>query len=202
MGHKMEKPLINVYGRTMLELVVEALYGASGIDEVAVATSPHTPKTREVARRLGLRVIETEGHNYVEDAQEAIRKLTPRIVLVISADLPQVSSRLIDKIIEHYHTCGKPSMKVVTSAMLHKRKSAKHPKELHEYISNRAVGINIVSSQHIDEPQIDEATFSVDATEIGINVNRPEDLEVLFGKKAGNVNDAAADPREAVGTAR
>jgi adenosylcobinamide-phosphate guanylyltransferase len=202
MGPKMVKPLIDVYGRTMLELVVEALDGASGIEEVAVATSPHTPKTKELAIRLGLKVIETQGHNYVEDAQVAIRTLIPRIVLVISADLPQVSSRLIDKIIRHYHRCGKPSLKVITSVMIHERKGANESKGLHENISIRAVGINIVDSRHINEPQIDEATLSVDATEIGINVNRPEDLEILFGKKLDNIHDVPANPREARDTTR
>jgi adenosylcobinamide-phosphate guanylyltransferase len=202
MGPKMEKPLIDVYGRTMLELVVQALDGASGIEEVAVATSPHTPKTKEMARRLGLKVIETQGHNYVEDAQVAIRTLIPRIVLVISADLPQVSSRLIDKIIAHYHSCGKPSLKVVTSVMLYKRKGANESKGLRENISIRAAGINIVDSRHIDEPQIDEATFSADATEIGINVNRPEDLEILFVKTLGNIHDVTANPRKACDTTK
>jgi adenosylcobinamide-phosphate guanylyltransferase len=197
MGPKMEKPLIDVYERTMLELVVDALDGASGIEEVAVATSPHTPKTKEMARRLGLKVIETQGHNYVEDAQVAIRTLIPRIVLVISADLPQVSSRLIDKIITHYHRCGKPSLKVVTSVMSYEREGANESKRLDENRSMRAVGINIIDSRHIDEPQIDETTFSVDTREIGINVNRPEDLKILFGKKLGSMYDAKANPRDA-----
>jgi adenosylcobinamide-phosphate guanylyltransferase len=201
MGPKMEKPLIEVFGRTMLELVVEALDGASGIEEVAVATSPHTPRTKEMLRRLGVKVIETQGRNYVEDAQGAIRTLIPRIVLVISADLPQVSSRLIDKIIKHYHSCGKPSLKVVTSVMLPERMGADALKGLNENRSIRAVGINIVDSRHIDEPQIDEATFSLDATEIGMNVNRPEDLEILL-EKLGNIHDATANLGEARDTTR
>lgn len=177
MGSETEKPLINFNGESMIKWVIKALEGASGIEEIVVATSPHTPKTQETAKELGLQVIETKGRDYISDAQEAIRKLIPKTVLVICSDLPSVSSQLIDEIIRQYAECGKPSLKVVTQSGLPKDSDRLN----HSFEPNDdnviSAGINVIDSLHINEPQIDEAILLVESAEVGVNINTPEDLE-------------------------
>jgi adenosylcobinamide-phosphate guanylyltransferase len=177
MGSETEKPLINFNGESMIKWVIKALEGASEIEEIVVATSPHTPKTQETAKELGLQVIETKGRDYISDAQEAIRKLIPKTVLVICSDLPSVSSQLIDEIIRQYAECGKPSLKVVTQSGLPKDSDQLN----HSFEPNDdnviSAGINVIDSLHINEPQIDEAILLVESAEVGVNINTPEDLE-------------------------
>jgi len=177
MGSETEKPLINFNGESMIKWVIKALEGASEIDEIFVATSPHTPKTQETAVELGLQVIETKGRDYISDVQEAIRKLIPKTVLVISSDLPSVSSQVIDEIILQYAECGKPSLKVVTQSGL-----PKDSDRLNRYFGPNddsviPAGINVIDSRHINDPQIDEAILLVESAEVGANINTPEDLE-------------------------
>jgi adenosylcobinamide-phosphate guanylyltransferase len=177
MGSETEKPLINFNGESMIKWVIKALEGASEIEEIFVATSPNTPKTQETAIELGLQVIETKGRGYISDAQEAIRKLIPKTVLIISSDLPSVSSQLIDEIILQYAECGKPSLKVVTQSGL-----PKDSDRLNRYFGPNddnviPAGINVIDSLHINDPQIDEAILLVESEEVGANINTPEDLE-------------------------
>ncbi len=183
MGLKLEKPLIKIGGKTMLERVAEALKGAKGIERIVVATSPDTPRTGEVAEKLGLDVIETPGQNYVTDAQRAIRMLIPKTVLVISADLPLVSSNLIDEIIECYLECGKPSLRVVTPTQPDMPDDSERPNTKRGSASTRPVGINIIDSRHIDESYIDEAEFVISSPESVLNVNSPRDLERILPKR-------------------
>lgn len=192
---RVEKPLISLGGKTMLELVVEALKGASRVEEIAVTTSPHTPKTKEMAKKLGLKTIETQGEDYVADAQQAIRTLVPKTVLVISADLPLVSSRLIDDVIEQYIRCGRPSLKVVTSIKPNRHKDEKGPTREGE--SARPVGMNVIDSRHINQPQIDEATFLVNSKEVAANVNTPEDLKELLQQERSQSNTAVCSESSA-----
>jgi len=186
MGSDIEKPLISTGGKTMLELVVEALKGASGVERIVVATSCHTPRTREVAEKLGLEILQTDGQDYVTDAQQAIWRLVPRTVLVISADLPLVSSHLLDEIIGYYAKCGKPSMKVVTLFQPHKSGDPKRSHSQKDRAWVRPVGINIIDSRHINEPYIDEAEFTISSPELVLNVNTPEDLERALRRKSVN----------------
>lgn len=189
MGSSVEKPLVSIDGKTMLERVVEALKGAAGVEEIFVATSPNALHTEGLSQSLGLKVIRTRGRDYITDAQQAIRTLVPRTALVISADLPLVSSALIDKIINQYFECGKPSLKVVTSTTTNndEAKDGSYGTEQKECV--RPVGINIIDSRYIDEPLIDEAELLVNSEEVNANINTPEDLEKISPRKSTRHHD-------------
>jgi adenosylcobinamide-phosphate guanylyltransferase len=173
MGYEVEKPLITVGGKSMLARVVEALKGSSKIGEVIIATSQYTPRTEEEAVRMGLRVIRTEGSGYVADARQAIGMLVPRTVLVVSADLPLISSRLIDDVIQYYFTCGKPALKVITYRWGRSRGSSGGEEEL------RPAGLNIIDSNYIWMEHIEEADLLVESVEVALNINTPSDVERL-----------------------
>ncbi|MBS7625488.1 NTP transferase domain-containing protein [Candidatus Bathyarchaeota archaeon] len=175
MGSEVEKPLIIIGGKSMLVRVVEALKGSSKIGEVIIATSRYTPRTEEEAVRMGLRVIRTEGSGYVADARQAIEMLVPRIALVVSADLPLISSRLIDYVIQHYFTCGKPALKVVTYSQGGRKDGSEDEERL------KPAGLNIIDSNYIWMKHIEEADLLVDSLEVALNVNTPGDVERLRG---------------------
>lgn len=193
MGSSVEKPLVSIDGKTMLERVVEALKAAAGIEEIFVATSPNALRAEELALSLGLKVIRTRGRDYVSDAQQAIRTLVPRVVLVMSADLPLISSTSIDDIIDHYYECGKPSLKVVTSTNgnNYDAKDGSRGTEQRERV--RPAGINVIDSRHIDELVIDEAELLVNSEEVAVNINTLEDLEKISSKKSMRHHDEMAD---------
>ena len=111
-----EKPLLRVYGASMLECVVAALKDVRKVGRIIVAVSQYTPKTAELAKKLELEVIETPGKGYVEDMRWAIMKLRLKHTIVIAADLPFIKSTLIKRVLRHYARVKKPALAIVVPA--------------------------------------------------------------------------------------
>ncbi|MBS7625487.1 hypothetical protein KEJ51_00350 [Candidatus Bathyarchaeota archaeon] len=96
-------------------------------------------------------------------------------LLVVSADLPLISSRLIDYVIQHYFTCGKPALKVVTYSQGGRKDGSEDEERL------KPAGLNIIDSNYIWMKHIEEADLLVDSLEVALNVNTPGDVERLRG---------------------
>lgn len=106
----MEKPLIKINGRTILERTVNILKEA-GINDIFVAVTNATPKTKEKAKELELEVVQTSGKGYVKDIQYLIIKF--KEFLVVSADLPFLNSKLIRDVLNKYGEIQQPVSVVV-----------------------------------------------------------------------------------------
>jgi len=178
MKRKEEKPLLKVGGKSMIEHILIALKNAKKVDEVVVAVSKHTPKTARMLKKSAVKVLETPGKDYVSDTQYAVKKLKLGTVVTISADLPLVTSEVIDEVIEHYEQCDKPALAVMIPAETRER----HGLEL-DYLFGKGgrrlvpAGINVINGRRIDEAELEEETFVFDREEIAVNVNTPADLE-------------------------
>ncbi|MCK9566960.1 MAG: NTP transferase domain-containing protein, partial [Methanothrix sp.] len=97
-----EKPLVTLFGRPLIEYVALALEDSS-VDRIFVATTDNVHRTKKWAAQRGLSVIETGGYGYVADMIEAVKKAEVKDpIMIIMADLPLVTSDLIDEIIEVY----------------------------------------------------------------------------------------------------
>lgn len=70
-----EKGMLKVGGRSLLDRSLDALC-VEGIDDIAVAVTPHTPRTREQARRMDVWVIDTDGTGYHEDINQLLEDMT------------------------------------------------------------------------------------------------------------------------------
>ncbi len=186
MGLTVEKPLLRVGGKCMIEHVLEALGEAQGVEDIVVAVSAYTPKTAELVERLSLKVLETPGDGYVSDAAYAIRKLGLGTVLTVSADLPLVTREIIDRVLGRYVGCGKPALTVAVPVEVRERLGLVGGFIL-EKGGRRLVpaGINVVDGRRIDEGELEEEIYVVDEEEVAVNVNTPLDLRVveqLFAK--------------------
>ncbi|MFQ5711236.1 MAG: NTP transferase domain-containing protein [Candidatus Geothermarchaeales archaeon] len=183
MRHREEKPLIRVGGKAMIEYVIEALIGASRVDDIIVAVSSHTKKTAEKMKEFPVKVVETPGRGYVPDIQYAAKKLGLGKFLTMSADLPLVDGELIDRIIEHYERCGKPALSVVTPTPVFERLKLK-PKYAFEAKGKivTPIGINIIDGGKIDEPEIEEEILILEHEELALGVNTVEDLGLVEQK--------------------
>jgi adenosylcobinamide-phosphate guanylyltransferase len=96
---RVEKALLEVGGKTLLLRAVEALR-VSGVDEIWVAVTPHTPGTKEEAERMGLRAIETRGEGYHEDVIEILERRD--VFLTLNVDVPFVSRTHVERLLEAY----------------------------------------------------------------------------------------------------
>jgi len=174
MKSALEKPLIPIRGRPMIEYVIWALQGAEKIDDIVAATTKHTPKTEEFLKTNDIRVIRTPGTDYIVDLQYIITKLKSNsVLLTIAADLPLIKSSTLDYVVERYESCGKSALCVAAHPEIFTRYNLKPSIELEGIIPS---GLNILRSINSEQ---DEEILLVNELELALNINSPEDIIFL-----------------------
>ena len=171
-----EKPLIKLFGRPLIDYVVLALE-ESLVDRIFVSTTENVPSTRKWAQERDLYVLETGSYGYVADMIEAVKKADVRDpIMVIMADLPLVTSELIDQIMEVYQERPEPALSTHTPLSLHSR-MGRRPDSLFNYRGQLIVpaGINVLRGAEIEKEQ-EDFHLILERMELAVNVNVPEDL--------------------------
>src|SRR3990172_9554846 len=111
MGGNIEKPLVEILGKPMIQWVIEAALAAEKISETYVAVTGQTPKTIEEVSKLPVKMIKTGGKRIQMVLQQAIlNNNLSRPVLTISADLPLLTGAFLDQVISHYWKAGKSAL--------------------------------------------------------------------------------------------
>lgn len=184
MGGLEEKPLVKVRGRPMIEYVLNALKKAAGIDRIIVTVSKYTPQTARRAKELSVEAFETPGVDFVLDMRYAISEVGLGRVLIVSADLPFLTSDFVEDVLRSYERCGKPSLSVMVPAESYNRMGLRPDLVSHSEGSLLIpVGINVIDGEKIDEPELEQENYVTTTVEVAVNVNTPEDLqkaELLF----------------------
>lgn len=171
-----EKPLVKLFGRPLIDYVVLALE-ESLVERIFVSTTENVPSTRKWAAERDLYVLETGSYGYVADMIEAVKKADVRDpIMVIMADLPLVTSELIDQIIEVYQERPEPALSTHTPLSLHSR-MGRRPDSLFNYRGQLIVpaGINVLRGAEIEKEQ-EDFHLILERMELAVNVNVPEDL--------------------------
>lgn len=185
MKMRVEKPVVPVDGKPMIDRVVDALLEAEGVDRVIVAVSGNTPKTARAMRRRGLEVVETPGAGYVLDMRHAIEELKLEGTLVISADLPYVTSRIIDRVISEFEKSGKPALSVMCPLEIY-RAHGLSP-EYQFSVEGKAVspvGLNIIDGSRLGGKELDEKRLVLDDQELLYNINTVGDIRMAERRRA------------------
>jgi adenosylcobinamide-phosphate guanylyltransferase len=171
-----EKPLVTLFGRPLIDYVALALED-SGVDRIFVATTDNVPRTQKWATERGLCVMETGGYGYVADMIEAVKKAeVTDPIMIIMADLPLVTSDLIDEIIEVYEERPEPALSTHTPLDLHRR-LGRRPDSLFNYMGQLIVpaGINVLDGVEIEKEQ-EDFHLILERIELAVNVNVAGDL--------------------------
>lgn len=171
-----EKPLVKLFGRPLIDYVVLALE-ESLVDRIFVSTTENVPSTRKWAQERDLYVLETGSYGYVADMIEAVKKADVRDpIMVIMADLPLVTSEIIDQIMEVYQERPEPALSTHTPLSLHSR-MGRRPDSLFNYRGQLIVpaGINVLRGAEIEKEQ-EDFHLILERMELAVNVNVPEDL--------------------------
>jgi adenosylcobinamide-phosphate guanylyltransferase len=171
-----EKPLVKLFGRPLIDYVVLALE-ESLVDRIFISTTENVPSTRKWAQERDLYVLETGSYGYVADMIEAVKKADVRDpIMVIMADLPLVTSELIDQIMEVYQERPEPALSTHTPLSLHSR-MGRRPDSLFNYRGQLIVpaGINVLRGAEIEKEQ-EDFHLILERMELAVNVNVPEDL--------------------------
>ncbi len=174
-----EKPLLQYKAKAFFLRVYEALEG-SKIHNAVIVTSPFTPRTTNVAKKANMCVVEAPGRGYIEDYCWTIKHLSIyEPVFIVAADLPLLTSQIIDKIIDYYIASKKPALAVYIQKKL--CDIARCSYEFTLYTRHQTLvpaAVNIVDGRYIDEAQ-QETTFILDDEALLYNINTVADLERL-----------------------
>lgn len=179
MDLEQEKPLLMICGKTMVEHVLSALKKAEKVDDIVVTVSKRTPMTAKMLKEYSIKVLETPGIDYVYDSKYAIKRLELDTVLTISADLPLVTSEVVNEVIKCYKQCRKPALTVVVPAEIRERLGLKVNYVFE--LNGKAVvpsGINVINGKRIDEHELEEETLIIEKDEIAVNVNTLKDFDI------------------------
>jgi adenosylcobinamide-phosphate guanylyltransferase len=183
-----EKPLIKVCGKPVIEYVIAALKNAKKIDSIVVAVTNCTPKTAKYLSQFPVKVVGTPGKDYVSDMGHASQNLKLGVFLAIAADLPLVTSQVLDAILERYERCGKPALTVAVP--LETKTKIGMSVEYSFKMDNKdvvPVGINVIDGQkRYGDEWLDQDIYLLDLPELAVNINTIRELhlaERLIAKK-------------------
>ncbi len=174
-----EKPLLAYKGKPFFVRVYNALEG-SQVDSTVIVTSPHTPRTTSLAEAANMRVAEAPGEGYIEDYRWTIKRLhICEPVLIVAADLPLLTSPIIDKVIDHYKASTKAALAVYVRKEFSDVTRSDSDFVLHACHQVLVpAAVNIVDGRHVDEIQ-QEAIVVLDDVALRYNINTVTDLQQL-----------------------
>ena len=99
MQQNTEKPLLEIGGLKMLDLVMNAAK-RSELRKVFIAVSPNTPATKKYCSKKRIPFIETRGKGYHEDLADLLNKYSSFVS--IASDIPFLKSDTVDTLIKAY----------------------------------------------------------------------------------------------------
>jgi len=176
-----EKPMLEINGKKLIEYVLDVLAGARHVDRIYIAASSNGPDTREWLEdcSLDICVINTPGSGYVSDMVAAVEEAGIKgPVLMVMADLPLITPGMIDEIILRYNEVPQPALSVYSLLSIC-RKNGLRPDTVFNKDGQLIVpsGINILDADNIRNEQ-EDYNYILDNHRLAVNVNTMEDLDI------------------------
>lgn len=185
MALSIEKSLLKVRNKTLIEYVLDALIGCGDFETIIVVPSVNTPTTstflytHEYYTSGIIRILESKGENYSLDLSDVLGKIKPGVVFAVSADLPLLNPSVIQSIISRYlpsfpcttvilETCFVKNFDILPSSILSIGSK--------EYCYSGIVIID--SSKHRSNSKLEEYFLIMNEKEIAINVNTVLELKI------------------------
>jgi adenosylcobinamide-phosphate guanylyltransferase len=181
LGFPVEKPLLLIFGKPLVDWVVEAVSSAEKVSEFYVVTSENTPETEKRCKSKGWNVVRTDAKGYHDDLKQAAKLAGLRgPVLTIPADLPAVTGKFLDKVIGAFEGCGKDFLAVFVPIKTREGLELS-VSSTDEYggVWYAVSGVNIVDADKIQgEGKIETSAIITDDVEVLLNINTMKDLEI------------------------
>ena len=180
-GLPVEKPLLPFLGKPLVDWVVEAVASARKISEFYVVASSNTPETEKRCNTKGWKFLRTDAKGYHEDLKQAVHDAgLADAVLTIPADLPAVTGKFLDRIINTFEVSGKDFLAVFVPIEKRERLGLS-VSSTDEYrgVWYAVSGVNIINGAKIqEEGKIETSAIITEETEVLLNINTLKDLEV------------------------
>jgi adenosylcobinamide-phosphate guanylyltransferase len=177
-----EKPLLKLNGKTMLELVVDTLLQSKNFSKILAATSSNSPNTKSYLLSNLLHkadILQTEGIGYSNDISTVLNTLRPATIFLVTADLPLLTSKNVNRIVlnwkrEYPCTSVVSEKRFVTSMGINPSITVCIDSRQYCYS-----GISIIdSSKACSGAKIDEDYLIMNEKGVAVNVNTRSDFEI------------------------
>lgn len=173
-----EKPLFKLQKKPLIKYVIDNVSSSKFIDKIFIATSPNTPKTKEYIDSINIDciILDTPGESYMDDLGFILNnfeKFSPDDILVfINADLPFISSKTIDYVIEEYLKTDIDSVSVLVPVEIFEDLELKYSYNFNGLVPS---GFNILKSKNVVQ---EELQLVLPKKELAININTLQDANV------------------------
>ncbi|MDR1722081.1 MAG: NTP transferase domain-containing protein [Methanobrevibacter sp.] len=174
-----EKPLLKFKKKYLIDYVIENLKSSTKIEKIVIAVSPNTPKTKQYLEDSYsfVDLIDTSGEGFIEDLSFILKTFEKQskedILLFINADLPLISSKIINEVINTYLKSNKQALSVMVPIEVFKENNIAPSMNLDGLVP---VGLNILLSNDIIQS---EDKLILSNIELAININTLNDLDRL-----------------------
>ena len=171
-----EKPMVKVNEKPMISYVIEALMESQYINKILVAISPNTPVTSEYVKKFPVKIIKTKGEGYIEDLADILKNREDvkkdEVIMTIVADLPFITAKQIDDVLENYYKRGKPAMCVSVPEYLFEKYNIT-PTLVYEGLV--PTGVNLLLANNEEQ---DQSIYESENVELAFNINTLNDLNL------------------------
>ncbi len=176
-----EKPLIPLFGKPLVDWVVEAVASAQNVSEFYVVTSTNTPETERHCQNKKWKVLRTDAKGYHNDLKQAtLMAGFMGSVLTVPADSPAVTGDFLDKVVSQFEACGKNFYAVFVPIEVREALGLSVD-SIDEYngVWYAVSGVNIVNGAKIQrEGKIETCALITKEVEVLLNINTIKDLEI------------------------
>lgn len=173
-----EKPLFKLRGKPLIDYVIKNLSDSKFIDKIFVAVSPNTPTTTKYLISLdsSFEIIDTPGTDYLNDLSFILdffeKKSKDDTLLVINADLPFISSDLIDYVVEYYLSLNVESLSTLVPVEIFKELNLFYSYDFDGLVPS---GLNILKTRNVIQ---EEENLILSKVELAININTLQDASI------------------------
>ncbi|MGB9937556.1 MAG: NTP transferase domain-containing protein [Methanobacterium sp.] len=174
MNFNLEKPIITINNKPMIQYVIDAIKKSKKIDNIIVAISKNTLETEKFLKENGIETIMTPGEDYVHDLGLILSNFNESdVLLTLTSDLPLLTPVIIDEILEKYEKSSKPAMSVMVPVDLFEKYGLKPTSVFDDLVPS---GLNILRG--INKTQNEEVLI-ISKIELALNINTCEDIKLL-----------------------
>ena len=123
-----EKPLFKLCDKPLIKYVIDNLKSSKLIDKIVITVSPHTQETTKYLESLDdeFQIMNTSGDDYLTDLSYILdffeKKSKDDVLLFINADLPFISTEIIDCVLDYYLKSDKETTKSIEDTITTRQK--------------------------------------------------------------------------------
>ncbi len=167
MNSESPKPFIDFMGKPMIKWVIDAASSCRSVNRVFIS---YTEDLKFKGEIYDLPSVVTRGRGYVEDLVEALEKLDLQKTLILSADLPIITSQELEWVVSEYQKFGLPALSVFVTEELCRELGLRPGLTVDGLVPS---GVNIVDGKNLEG---EEYQLICDKPSFAFNINTQEDL--------------------------